>query len=76
MNIIKLSELRKICKGMGYKVTSKNISFVDLARDTFLDVKIYDGKVLINRDFITLEHVEKYKNILDLINNNKIVKGA
>jgi len=72
MKIIKLSDFRKQMKILGYTVKSKTISFNDLARDQKRFIQVFDGKILINKSLMTTEHLDKYKNVFDILNNYTI----
>lgn len=70
-----LKDFRKLMKEKGYTVKAKTIDFTDLARDTYLAVEVYDGDVLINQSFMSQEHYNRYKDVLDILNTHKIVKS-
>ena len=73
MKEMKLSELRKEMKALGYTVKAKTVSFQDLARDSKVFVSVYDGKKLVNTGIMSSEHLAKYKPVFDILNSVKIV---
>ena len=71
---MKLSDFRKRMKNLGYTVKAKTTSFSDLARGEKVFVTVYDGKKLINTSMMSKEHLDKYKQVFDILNNYKISK--
>ena len=70
---MKLSDFRKAMKLLGYSVKAKTVSFQDLARDSKVFLSVYDGKRLINTGIMSQDHLDKYSNVFDVLNNYKII---
>ena len=73
MEAMKLSDFRKAMKLLGYSVKAKTVSFQDLARDSKVFLSVYDGKRLINTGIMSQDHLDKYSNVFDVLNNYKII---
>lgn len=73
--LMTLKEFRNLMKEKGYKVKTKTWDFSGLGYGSHLGVEVYDGNVLINKDFATDEHYKKYSDVLNILNTHKIVKS-